>query len=173
LLKMFSTQLTGLFNRIHDKEEFSIEDGARLLAQAAVGDGSIYICGLKEMAAVEAEATEGAEPLISAKKWTAIDEIQEADRVLLISRFSKDKEAVEIARALAEKNILFVAVSTAVESDGDDLASLADIHIDLRLAKGLLPGEDGGRFGCPSSIAALFVYFGLKFTIDEIIAEYE
>jgi uncharacterized phosphosugar-binding protein len=173
LLKMFSTQLTGLFNRIHDKEEFSIEDGARLLAQAAVGDGSIYICGLKEMAAVEAEATEGAEPLMSAKKWTAIDEIQEADRVLLISRFSKDKEAVEIARALAEKNIPFVAVSTAVESDGDDLASLADIHIDLRLAKGLLPGEDGGRFGYPSSIAALFVYFGLKFTIDEIIAEYE
>lgn len=62
MLKMFSTQLTGLFNRIQDKEEFSIEDGARLLAQAAVGDGSIYICGLKEMAAVEAEATEGAEP---------------------------------------------------------------------------------------------------------------
>lgn len=175
MLKMFSTQLSGLFNRIQDKEEFSIEDGARLLAQAAVGEGSIYICGLKEMAAVEAEATEGAEPLISAKKWTALDEIQETDRVLLLSRFSRDKEAVEIARTLSEKNIPFVAVSTAVEkdSDGGDLTSLADIHIDLRLAKGLLPDEEGGRFGYPSSIAALFVYFGLKFTIDEMIAEYE
>ncbi|MDE3840343.1 DUF2529 domain-containing protein [Bacillus methanolicus] len=173
MLKMFSTQLTGLFNRIHDKEEFSIEDGARLLAQAAVGDGSIYICGLKEMAAVEAEATEGAEPLISAKKWTALDDIQDTDRVLLLSRFSQDKEAVEIARALSEKHIPFVAVSTAVENDSDDLTSLADIHIDLRLVKGLLPDEKGGRFGYPSSIAALFVYFGLKFTIDEIIGEYE
>ncbi|AIE61580.1 DUF2529 domain-containing protein [Bacillus methanolicus] len=173
MLKMFSTQLTGLFNRIQDKEEFSIEDGARLLAQAAVGDGSIYICGLKEMAAVEAEATEGAEPLVSAKKWTALDEIQEADRVLLLSRYSRDKEAVEIARALTEKNIPFVAVSTAVENNSDDLTSLADIHIDLRLVKGLLPNEEGGRFGYPSSIAALFVYFALKLTIDEIIAEYE
>ncbi|EIJ80284.1 hypothetical protein PB1_07982 [Bacillus methanolicus PB1] len=173
MLKMFSTQLSGLFNRIQDKEEFSIEDGARLLAQAAVGDGSIYICGLKEMAAVEAEAIEGAEPLISAKKWTDLSDIQETDRVLLLSRFSLDKEAVEIARTLSEKNIPFVAVSTAVEKDGDDLTSLADIHIDLRLVKGLLPDEEGGRFGCPASIAALFVYFGLKFTIDEIIAEYE
>ena len=34
MLKMFTTQLSGLFNRIFDKEELSIEDGARLLAQA-------------------------------------------------------------------------------------------------------------------------------------------
>lgn len=107
------------------------------------------------------------------KKWTALDEIQEADRVLLLSRYSRDKEAVEIARALTEKNIPFVAVSTAVENNSDDLTSLADIHIDLRLVKGLLPNEEGGRFGYPSSIAALFVYFALKLTIDEIIAEYE
>ena len=35
MLKMFTTQLTGLFKRIEEKEEYSFEDGARLLAQGA------------------------------------------------------------------------------------------------------------------------------------------
>lgn len=52
MLKMFSTQLTGLFNRLQEKEDFSIEDGARLLAQAAAGEGTVYIFGIKEMQAV-------------------------------------------------------------------------------------------------------------------------
>ncbi|MFL6556676.1 MAG: DUF2529 family protein, partial [Bacillus sp. (in: firmicutes)] len=33
MLKMFTTQLTGMFKRIEEKEEYSFEDGARLLAQ--------------------------------------------------------------------------------------------------------------------------------------------
>ena len=68
MLKMFSTQLTGLFMRIADKEEFQFEDGARLLAQAAVGHGAIYFKGFGEMRGVEFEAIEGAEPLESAKR---------------------------------------------------------------------------------------------------------
>ncbi|WP_462410212.1 DUF2529 domain-containing protein [Neobacillus sp. Marseille-QA0830] len=173
MLKMFSTQLTGLFKRIAENEEFSFEDGARLLAQAASGDGSIYIFAAKEMKAVPAEATEGAEPLGSAKELTSetLSELTDADRVLLFTRNSDDVEAIMVAESLVEKNIPFVVVSTNVE-DGR-LAEIADVHIDLRLTKGLLPDETGGRFGYPSSMAGLFVYYGLKFTIDEILAEYE
>ena len=175
MIKMFTTQLTGLFKRISEKEEFSFEDGARLLAQAPAGDGAIYIYGTKEMKAVELEALEGAEPFIHAKRLTDADltEVTDADRVLLFSRTSEDEAALKLARLLHEKNIAFVAVSTSIEGSEDSLAEIADVHIDLRLTKGLLPDDLGNRFGLPTSMAALFVYYCLKFTIEEIIAEFE
>ncbi|WP_160724208.1 DUF2529 domain-containing protein [Bacillus sp. USDA818B3_A] len=175
MLKMFTTQLTGVLKRIEEKEEFSFEDGARLLAQAPAGDGSIYIFGAQEMKAVAFEAINGAEPLHSAKvlNETDTDGLTDADRVLLFTRLATDLEALELARKLHEKMIPFVAVSTVIEPSEGDLSQLADVHIDLRLKKGLLPDDVGNRYGYPSAIAALFVYHGLKFTIDEILAEYE
>lgn len=176
MLKMFSTQLTGLFKRVAEKEEFSFEDGARLLAQASAGDGSIYIFGTKEMKAIEFEAFEGAEPLTGAKILAAdqLDVLTDADRVVIFTRTSLDPAAIELAEKLQEKNISFVAVSTVPDGNegNGNLAEMADVHIDLGLKKALLPDESGNRFGYPSSIAALFVYYGLKFTIDEMMAEY-
>lgn len=273
MLKMFTTQLTGLFKRLEEKEEFSLEDGARLLAQAPVGDGAIYILGTKEMKAVEFEALDGAEPPKWARALTldGVSGLSDADRVLMFARTSVDEEAVMVAGQLLEKGIPFVAVSTVMGSAGGGTArpvgvsvgaesgvtdaagvsvgaesgvtdaaggsvgaesgvtgaaggsvgaesgvsvaggisvgaesgtlttgagltqthgisigaesgitasdaglqGLADVHIDLRLTKGLLPDDLGNRYGYPSGIAALFVYHGLKFTIDEILEEYE
>jgi hypothetical protein len=170
LLKMFTTQLTGLFKRIEEKEEFSFEDGARLLAQAPVGDGSIYIFGTNEMKGVSHEALDGAEPFTGAKIFTDMNELTIADRVLLFTRTSSDQEAIDLALQLQEKEVPFVAVST--DNDGQ-LADLADAHINLRLTKALLPDDYGNRYGYPSLMAALFVYYGLKFTVDEILAEYD
>jgi hypothetical protein len=169
LLKMFTTQLTGLFKRIAEKEEFSFEDGARLLAQAPVGAGSIFIFATKEMKAVEFEALEGAEPFQSARSFTDETVLSDADRVIIFTRSSTDADALVLAAQLREKEIPFVAVS----SREGQLRELADVHIDLALSQGLLPDEQGNRYGYPASMAALFVYYGLKFTIDEILAEYE
>ncbi|WNS77674.1 DUF2529 domain-containing protein [Bacillus sp. DTU_2020_1000418_1_SI_GHA_SEK_038] len=174
MLKMFSTQLSGLFKRIQEKEEFAMEDGARLLAQAAVGNGNIYIFGANEMNAVAYEATEGQEPLKNAALWPLdrpLDDLSETDRFLIVTRNSTDDEAVKMGEILVEKQIPFVGISTILEGHGLD--DLADVHIDLKLTKGLLPDETGNRFGYPSSMAALFVYYGIKFTLDEILEEYE
>ncbi|MFP7298575.1 DUF2529 family protein [Neobacillus niacini] len=165
MLKMFTTQLTGLFKRIQEKEEFSFEDGARLLAQGQ----NICIAGFREMKAAEFEAIEGKEPLKGAS--TDIEATTSADRVLLLTRTSIDRDALELASRLKEKDIPFVAISTSVP-DGK-LEEMADVHINLQLLKGLMPDDFGNRFGYPSSMAALYVYYGLKFTIDEILAEYE
>ncbi|MCM3574530.1 MULTISPECIES: DUF2529 domain-containing protein [Mesobacillus] len=173
MLKMFSTQLTGLFNRLQEKEEFSIEDGARLLAQAAAGEGTVYIYGTKEMQAVALEAVYGEEPLQSAAIFTEEVDLEAADRVLIVSRYADDKEAVEAARGLQEKGIPFVSISTIRDDqEAESLDTMADVHIDLRIKKGLLPDEMGNRVGYPTSIVALFIYFGLKFTIEEILEEY-
>jgi hypothetical protein len=173
MIKMFTTQLSGLFNRIADKEEFSIEDGARLLAQASVGEGSIFIKGFAEMESVTLEAVHGREPLQGAKVLAAVDDVAEADRVLLISRFSNDEEAVSLAKQLVDNGIPFAAISGTVSTEGDSLAELADIHIDTKLIKGMLPGEElGERVGFPSSMAALYIYFLIKFSLEEMLEEY-
>jgi hypothetical protein len=166
MLKMFTTQLTGLFKRIEEKEEYSFEDGARLLAQ-----GSIYIFATKEMKAVEFEALEGAEPFKGVKIFESVEELTDSDRVLLFTRYSSDAAALLVAKQLREKGIPFVAVATVVP-EGAELQEIADFVIDLRLTKGLLPDDEGNRYGYPSSMAALFVYYGLKFTVEEILAEY-
>jgi hypothetical protein len=174
MLKMFSTQLTGLFKRIQDKEEFAFEDAARLIAQAAVSEGSIFLFGHKEMEAVVLEATVGAEPLRYAKRFpNEVTHIQESDRAIIITRYSTDVEAIECGKKLQEIGVPFVAISTKMASDTEDLFDLSDVAMNLQLSKGLLPDEVGNRFGLPSSMAALFTYYGLKFTFDEILAEYE
>ncbi|WP_421382127.1 DUF2529 domain-containing protein [Bacillus salacetis] len=173
MIKMFTTQLSGLFGRIGDKEEFSIEDGARLLAQASVGEGHIYIKGFREMGSVTLEALYGQEPLESAKELHNVEDLTEADRVLLISRFSNDEDAVAMAKNLVDKGIAFTAISGVVKDDGESLADLADIHIDTKLIKGMLPGEElGERVGFPSSMAALYIYYLIKFSLEEMLDEY-
>lgn len=175
MLKMFSTQLTGLLKRIQDKEEFALEDGARLLAQAIVGDGHIYIYAEHELGSVTLEATQSTEPLLKAVALSTIEEVDtltDADRVLVFARTSTDASALTVAKRLHERHLPFVSVATTVEGE-DSLAEYSHVHINLQLPKGLLPDEEGNRFGYPASIAALFVYYGLKFTIDEMLEEYE
>ncbi|WML46265.1 DUF2529 domain-containing protein [Neobacillus sp. PS3-40] len=176
MLKIFTTQLTGVFKKIVEDEAFSLEDGARLLAQAGAGSGTIYIFGSREMKAIEFEALEGAEPLKDAVILTksTIEDLTDADRVLLISRFATDEEVNELAILLQEKGIPFVLISTVLDEEADCPAvNLADVHINLRLTKGLIPDEFGNRFGYPASMAALFAYYGIKFSIDEMLSEYE
>ena len=51
--------------------------------------------------------------------------------------------------------------------------NLADVHIDLQVQRGLIPEEDGKSIQVTLLyIAALFAYYGIKFTIEEIIQEY-
>ena len=173
MLKIFSTQLSGVFKKIMEKESFEMEDAGRLLAQAIVGDGSVFIHGFGEMQGVVAESMEGEEPFPKAKRYTDDVVISREDRLLLFSRHSNDPEAIKLANRLQQLDIPFVAVSTVVQSEKATLVELSDVHIDLRIQRGLIPDETGNRFGYPTLIAALFAYYGIKFTLEEIIQEYE
>ncbi|QWU47839.1 MULTISPECIES: DUF2529 domain-containing protein [Bacillus] len=174
MLKIFSTQLSGYFSRISQKEEMNIEDSARLLAQALVGDGFIYLHGTNEMEGIVSEALFGAEPMKQAKCLIENGElaaVTSADRVLLISRFSTDEEIIKIAKKLHEEGQSIVGIS-AIQEDAESLEQYTDVHIDTKLLKGLIPDDEGNRYGFPSLIIALFAYHGLKFTIDEMLNEY-
>lgn len=177
MLKIFSTQLQGQFKKIMEQEELSIEDGARILAQSVISDGNIFVHGISEMGAVTMEALYGSEPLSTAKPLFCDGKMADAtdlDRVLLISRFSTDSEAVALAKDLHKKGIQTVAIAAIKKNvDTQSLIDFVDVLIDSKLTIGLLPNEDGTRFGFPSAMTALFTYYGLAFTIKEMVEEFE
>ena len=177
MLKIFTTQLSGVFTSILEKQKYEIEDGARLLSQAIVSGGNLYIYGTDEMLAITSEATRGAEPLrhgITLHDPTDLDTISSIDRVLLVTRSPTNEQALLLAKELREKGIPFVSVTTSVNNANEDsIVDLSDIHIEIPLKKGLVPTDDGSRIGLPFSMVALYVYYGLKFSIDEIIGEFD
>ncbi|MFD1708719.1 DUF2529 domain-containing protein [Siminovitchia sediminis] len=173
MLKMLSTQLTGIFMKIKDKEELALEDGARLLAQAHAGEGTIYIEGFDEMEGVVLDALKGPEPMRQTARYRELDELTPADRVLLFSRFSDSPKALDLGRKLAEHHTPFVSVSAVTREKSEELSQLADVHIDTHAIRPILPAEDGSRVVFPSLITALFIYHALKVTVDEILSEYE
>ncbi|MCG3084869.1 DUF2529 domain-containing protein [Anoxybacillus sp. LAT_35] len=172
MLKILSTQLTGVFQRISTQEEEQFEDAARLLAQAVISNGTIFIYGIDEMEAVAAEALYGAEKLPNVKRLD-INEVKTADRVLIVSRFCTNEEAIRIAKQLQEQNIWTIGMSSIIEETTQTLVDYVDVHIDLCLKQPLVPAEDGTRIGFPSAVAALFAYHSLALMTQEIVAEYE
>ncbi|WP_243297651.1 DUF2529 family protein [Bacillus litorisediminis] len=170
--KMFTTQLTGLFQRLSTEENaFLMEDAARLLAQAPVGQGSIYIYGEQELKAVTAEALYGVEPLQTAKELSEdkLEEITHADRVWLFSRSSQDPAVQRFISAFTEADIPFVLVAN--KDTNEEAVPIGNVFIDLKAAKGLLPDEFGNRFGFPTGIASLFIYHHIHFLIREFLEE--
>ncbi|MCP6680905.1 DUF2529 domain-containing protein [Bacillus nakamurai] len=172
MLKIFTTQLAGIFSRIQDKESDAIEDGARLLAQAAVSGHSIYLYGANEMRGILCEAELGSEPLPSVKAFPETAEaITESDRVLMFCSGPGTAGEQALAEELYEKGVGLVCVSPIVK-DQPGIEAFCDVHIDSKLKMPLLPDEDGTRYGFPSLMTGLYVYHALSFTLKEMLQEY-
>ncbi|ARK32789.1 DUF2529 family protein [Halalkalibacter krulwichiae] len=172
--KIFNTQLTGLLQNI---DEDRLEDAARLLSQALIGEGHVYIHGKDEMAAVTSEALYGKEkidkisPLLTEGKVTELDF---ADRALLISRSTNDEEMMDLARHLSSQGILIVGITAYTEdSTARKWTDSVDVHIDFNLTNSLVPTDTGERVGYPASLLALHTYFYLHLLIVEFLSEYE
>ncbi|GAF64348.1 hypothetical protein BTS2_1241 [Bacillus sp. TS-2] len=180
MLQIFTTQLQGLLKKLKDSQEEAIEDGARLLAQATINSANIYMYGEKEMKAVVAEALYGEDSFTNTKalhfteqhRENALEEIGSFDRVVVITRSSKDTVANDLAQQLAEKQIPYIAICTIEDLD-DVLVNNADVTINLQVHKALVPMDDGTRIGYPTSLIALYTYFCLSLTLNEIMSELE
>lgn len=161
-MKILTTQLTGLFMRLGEKEQ-DIEDTARLLAQAVIGEGRIYLAAFGELEAVCSAALDGTESLTGAVRYEAGTTLTSADRVWILA---KKDEADTLAQHLAESNVPF-AMLTAQSHDND----CASVFLSMGIDKGLLPGDEGQRIVIPHALGALYVYHAVKMTIDEMLAE--
>ncbi|WP_088042019.1 DUF2529 family protein [Bacillus sp. EAC] len=174
MLKIFTTQLTGVFQKILKNEEV-FEDAARFLAQAMIGEGKVFVHGTKEFNGISSEVAYGADQINSIEPLFINGEIQNlstVDRVLLFTRQTDDLEAIEIAKNLSDSSIGLVIVSTTSDNE-DSLSDLADVFINYELTRKLVPTDEGDRIGYPSLLIGLFIYHCLLLTINEILADYE
>jgi hypothetical protein len=176
MLKIFSTQITGLLNVIQDKEEQQIEEGSRLLAQTVLSDGTVYFYGFDEMEAVVCEALLGENKFPNGKRFTeeSWSELLSVDTVVVVTRYQHDKEALDFCRQIKEKTSCHVVFAAGYKKDEAPIdLHLIDCILDTKSVRGLIPQEDGSRIGFPSALCALFVYYSLYLTTAEILEEYE
>ena len=170
-LKIVTTQIGGLFQRITANNVESIEETARLLAQATIGEGRVIFAGFGEMEVVHTAALYGAEPFTGATHFDTGMEIGTADRVWILTRTETDPEALELARQLASRFIPFAAVASGKSTDDNELSNRASTYISTGLTRGLLPSDDGERVLQPHALAALFVYEAVKLAYDEMLSD--
>jgi len=173
MLKIFTTQLNGVFQKILKQEEV-FEDASRFLAQAIVGEGKVYVQGAKEFSGIISEIKYGEdtpqsfEPLFEEGQMKSLSSV---DRVLLFAKHADDEEVIHIANILTKNGIGFVVVSTVLENDS--LSNLADIFINYELTRKLVPTEEGDRIGLPTLLTGLFIYHCLLLTINEILTDFD
>ena len=169
-MKMLTTQISGLLQRIIENNEDSIEETARLLAQATTGEGRVILACFGEMKAVQLVALEGVDKLVGAVSYEPGMKIGLEDRVWILTRSIRNEEALSLARNLDDEFIPFAVVSSQKAED-NELAERATTYISTGLTRGLLPGEDGKRIVEPHAMVALFVYEAVKISYDEMVLE--
>lgn len=174
-LKILTTQLTGLLQRISQSEEEAIEETARLLAQASVGEGKVYFACFDGMEGVELNALYGAEPFYRLEKWTPDTVISDVDRVCIFTKSSQNEDALALAKQLTEEFIPFAAVASEKADEGNPLSELAYTYVSMKVRGGILPHPTklGERTLIPHLFAALFVYEAIKLSYDEIVFDDE
>lgn len=173
--KILTTQLTGLFQRIEKTEEEMISDTARVLAQAGIGEGTVYFASFGELEGITLNALYSADPFKKAARWTQEVQFSSADRVIIFTRSAKDEEALSLARKLNEAFIPFSAVASEVADLDNELSELAYTYVSLKIRNGLLPHPEklGERIVFPHLIAALYVYEAIKMEYDEMVYDDE
>lgn len=171
MLKMLATQLTGKFNQIQETESFTIEDAARALAQAIVGDGTIYWCGFGEMESIVHEAISGAEKLPKSKPFDTNIKLTAIDRVVIAARFADQTEAIDLVKKVKQQGAQ-VIVLAAKRNEEASISDEADFFIDTKITESLLP-LDMDRIGFPAVMTMFYAYYGIYLTTMEILSEYE
>lgn len=169
-MKMLTTQLTGLLQRIASSQEEPIEETSRLLAQAAVGEGMIYLATFGEMNAVFSNAqASGLFPRL--QQWTPGTKVTSADRVWIITPHCHDAQVLKLSHSLADSFIPFSLMATEKAEATDGLSDLAYTYISLGFSKGLLPTDTGERIVLPYAFSALFVYEAVLMAVREMVGE--
>lgn len=169
--KILSTQVGGLLQRVSINQDDAIEETARLLAQAGIGEGVVYFACFGELQAVEINALKAAEPFKKLLPWNHDVEITDLDRVCIFTRHVDDSNALALAHKLYNAFIPFAVVASEPIEDAGELGNLAYTYIALGIKKGLLPNDLGERIVLPHALVAIFVYEAIKIYYDEMLSD--
>jgi hypothetical protein len=174
MIKIFTTQLIGRFQAIREDNEIVFEEAGRSLAQAAIGEGKIFVAGVGEMNGICEAILQGNDRLegMARLNLEQAGELTSLDRVVIFAPFSNDDRALSIADELVETDAEVIAISSAV-NEGKTLVQAADYHIDFKVSSPIVPMESGEKIAAPLSLAALYAYYGLYLVVKEILEEHE
>ncbi|WP_408008655.1 DUF2529 family protein [Pseudalkalibacillus sp. A8] len=170
MLKIFTTQLFGVFKKIQEHEDEKIEDCSRLLAQTITRNGTIHIKGFGELEGIASVILNSYESLPTCVPYDGKG-MKAGDCILVFSSKANDEQLKKLIQHAMAENVSIVSVA-GVEKEAETILN-EEFHIDTKLLNGLVPGDDGERFGYPIFILALYVYYALYFNTQEILDEYE
>ncbi|SOB89927.1 uncharacterized protein DUF2529 [Ureibacillus xyleni] len=173
--KILSTQMSGLFQKIIQSEEEAIEETARLLAQASVGQGKVYFACFDELEAIETNALQGIEKFANLEKWSETTVVTDVDRVCIFTPSIENPKVLNLAQTLYEKFIPFAVVSSESQDEQNILSNLAYTYVSMKIRGGLLPHPTnlGERVIFPYLMAGLFIYEAIKLNYDEMLSDDE
>ncbi|ARQ07877.1 DUF2529 family protein [Macrococcoides canis] len=163
MFKIFNTQLNGIFKKI-DVQASEIDIAGRLLAQAVVGQGKIYVKGFGDLKHFEDFAVESKEKLFGAEKFITESIIDKTDRLLVMSD-TYDEDTEEFINMLNSKDIDYVLVCNKNEKID------AMNYIDLSTPRALVPTEDFSRIITPHLMAMNYIYYGIYNVMYEMLVE--
>lgn len=166
--KILHTQFTHILNGINQQSD-EIEVAGRLLAQAAFGQGNIYVRGFGDLELLEAWIAESETALPRTGPFEGIAPITTADRVLVLSKFI-DEPLVTFLQELDEVGIEYVLICnrknpvTEVEFDFDTVHHF----IDLKSPREVIPTPDLDRIVNPYVMSFMYVYFQMYALVMEM-----
>ncbi|GGB12251.1 DUF2529 family protein [Macrococcus hajekii] len=163
MIKIFNTQLNGIFQKI-DAQESEIDIAARLLAQAIIGQGKVYIKGFGDLRYLEEFLTSGDEKLPDTERLITETVIDQTDRVILMAPYY-DESVIEYIADLEKNNIDYVLVCNK-----DPRIDCMNF-IDLSTPRALVPTEDFSRIITPHVMAMNYIYYILYALIKEMLDE--
>ncbi|EZH66215.1 hypothetical protein DH09_09775 [Bacillaceae bacterium JMAK1] len=171
MLKMYTTQLQRVFTKIQEQEE-QIDECGRLLAQALVGEGSIYVVGgtrYEALAKALVHNQDTVSRVASLNLHKESSKLNSVDRLIVITDGEETTEEIEqLQKALSSETPL-VFIGPTAPSLNDVNGMEPPFHITIE-SRGLIPNLDGSRSGYPEELAIVYTYQALMFQIQELLA---
>lgn len=167
MLKIFNTQLNGIFSKI-DAQEEEIAIASQLLMQAAGGEGKIHVKTFDEVNHFSSFITESKESLPQSQTMsslTDIESIDTTDRALLIAPFFTDELNTWIEK-LNDKDVDFVVIAN---KDKENKTHETLMHyIDLCTPRPIVPTADYSKIITPHMMAINYIHYIMYAEMYEI-----
>ncbi|WP_462421614.1 DUF2529 family protein [Salinicoccus sp. Marseille-QA3877] len=163
--KILQTQLINIYNHI-DAQEEEIEIAARLLSQAVHGEGNIIMKTFHDFTKLEPLLLHGELKLGTPSPFSAIENIDTPDRILVIANIFDD-EVKTFIDELNAQHIDYVLISNYNRHESETLDNVHH-YIDLSSPRELIPTPNFDKIVNPYINAFTYLYYHLYVLIDEM-----
>ncbi|QDI91743.1 DUF2529 family protein [Salicibibacter halophilus] len=171
MIKSYTTQLQHVFHMIGKQDE-AIADSARLLAQALVGEGKIYVLANKRFSALADTIVQNDDTLqgIERMTWQQTDEVSTADRMLVLSDGAETEDEASRLQSLLQTHIPLAFLGPGypnlsfVEGIEEPIAIITQ-------SSPIVPAADGSKCGYPTEIAIIYAYQAMMFELSEMTVD--